>query len=1098
MQQPSCLVSPKKLPHFGFLPQTAELKYYAVSGFEIPSLPVLGPDDREAQGKVLEEILYRFQLYLLELHQAGAGRSVSLQMTAHPEMSHFVSRVRIYILLRSAQDTPEAARADVETLADQAAQCFPRGGMFNYGHHRWLSDSELETAFHQDGSPQVAEIVKYEEFQNIDTEALRYIPHRMWADSRRDCWMLLIENLAQSRERTSVRVELTPTRLTRDTGLESVTQVLQWFNVIDEDMTRKASHGENVRKDGIVTEDMYRSPIVSWARTRPQYIQRGRDVFQSVVANADRLFGIRVLLASEGTISQSVVGATRAGLCSPPSDENHGWNRPAVHHDTQEARDSLLWMAQSNTHPHPNLPDLYRALDLRRIVTAEEAVALFHLPIYDRIGQTSALSTADTPFVIPPETLNTKKYSTKECKIRVGWLYQRERLLSPQLHGENAQGFYVTTSDLMKPSLLVGAPGSGKTNLAVSLLIQLWNERVPFMVLDPSTGQEFRFLLGERSLRKDMVVYTAGDPTGYPLRFNPFSIPPGVSVRHHTTNLLAAFRASMTMWDPLPAVFEGALELLYTDERFCGRGRAMDMEDRGDFESPAPSLNQFAEALEAQLEQVLEQYQGSEQSIGVIRGGSVVRVQAIIKKLGSILNVPGNGGMFFQKLLQRPSVIELGALGDSSNIALLMAFMLGQVSGHVEYAYRDMARKGRKREHVILIEEAHRLLAGGEGAEGKSAEDLNQMLAEVRKFGQGIMTLDQRPSSLVGGVLDNAYVKILTRLSDRVGFDRLADELNLNEAQRAFAHTRLKAGMAILLDRDAGMPVLLRGDNIKDALEEQQLEGEAFTAQVRANAQRFGLVPPDLEEVEVDEDQDQAEPVVQEQEEKLAPPSEPKQKAPPRTATRPGARPKAREKLVEQFNALAGSMLEAERPQFLADVYDALTGENVDIEAARTAADKALDSERRQFMEQAGELWDKLKLAAVGEVAELYQLKEAGNKIRELMDKSEPTGPSQADSRAWFRDQVAVLLENYLERDRSGLRYKAHGLLNDPEKALQEAGKELDSEKLDALVGEIKSLARFALVGAVAEEYQDQDARDFVVRARSERAIDEELVSPQT
>ena len=44
-------------------------------------------------------------------------------------------------------------------------------------------------------------------------------------------------------------------------------------------------------------------------------------------------------------------------------------------------------------------------------------------------------------------------------------------------------------------------------------------------------------------------------------------------------------------------------------------------------------------------------------------------------------------------------------------------------SGHVEYAYRDMARKGRKREHVILIEEAHRLLAGGEGAEGKSAED---------------------------------------------------------------------------------------------------------------------------------------------------------------------------------------------------------------------------------------------------------------------------------------------------------------------------------------------------------------------------------------
>ena len=44
--------------------------------------------------------------------------------------------------------------------------------------------------------------------------------------------------------------------------------------------------------------------------------------------------------------------------------------------------------------------------------------------------------------------------------------------------------------------------------------------------------------------------------------------------------------------------------------------------------------------------------------------------------------------------------------------------------------------------------------------------------------------MDQRPSRLVGGVLDNAYIKILTLLSDRVGFDRLSDELNLNEAQQ--------------------------------------------------------------------------------------------------------------------------------------------------------------------------------------------------------------------------------------------------------------------------------------------------------------------------
>ena len=61
---------------------------------------------------------------------------------------------------------------------------------------------------------------------------------------------------------------------------------------------------------------------------------------------------------------------------------------------------------------------------------------------------------------------------------------------------------------------------------------------------------------------------------------------------------------------------------------------------------------------------------------------------------------------------------------------------------------------------------------GGTAQEGGSsriqaAEDLNNMLAEVRKYGQGVMLLDQRPGSLVGGVMDNAYLVALHRLNER-------------------------------------------------------------------------------------------------------------------------------------------------------------------------------------------------------------------------------------------------------------------------------------------------------------------------------------------
>lgn len=214
-------------------------------------------------------------------------------------------------------------------------------------------------------------------------------------------------------------------------------------------------------------------------------------------------------------------------------------------------------------------------------------------------------------------------------------------------------------------------------------------------------------------------------------------------------------------------------------------------------------------------------------------------MNAIAKKIGHIINVAGNKGQFMQDLLKRPVIIELGGLGDSSNISLVMAFLLTQLAGHIKYAFRQ----DENRMSIMFIEEAHRLLGASEGGgvESKSAEDRNMMLAEVRKFGQGILVMNQRPSSLVGGVLDNAYIKILTRLSDRIGFERLSSELNLSEAHQRYARTRLRPGDAILLDRDAGQPVLMRSEDAKSAFEKMRIPADAMVAQMRADVAAAGL-----------------------------------------------------------------------------------------------------------------------------------------------------------------------------------------------------------------------------------------------------------------
>ena len=123
----------RPLPYFGAVPQRAELVFYAVKGFEIPSLPALPPDYGAMRGELVAAILYRFRSYIAELHTTEGRRSIALQFMSHPEQSTLNARVRCTILCRSADPDAEAARRGVTAFVGQAMDIFPREGVFSYG-----------------------------------------------------------------------------------------------------------------------------------------------------------------------------------------------------------------------------------------------------------------------------------------------------------------------------------------------------------------------------------------------------------------------------------------------------------------------------------------------------------------------------------------------------------------------------------------------------------------------------------------------------------------------------------------------------------------------------------------------------------------------------------------------------------------------------------------------------------------------------------------------------------------------------------------------------------------------------------------------------
>ncbi|MDB5902444.1 MAG: hypothetical protein JWM26_1322, partial [Betaproteobacteria bacterium] len=418
MLSPCVQGSTRKLPYLDYLPVPATLKYCAVTGFEIPSLPVLAQEYSDARGTLARQTLDRFQQYLLELHSdAPAQRAIALQLMALPEGVSVAARVRINVLCRSAHDAADKAALDADDFVRHAAASFPRSGMFGYGQPKWLEATELEHACFRQGGIQDSDIdlVELRKFEDrwpwSQQLSVQYVPHRFWANRGLDPWLVLIENLAAVTRPAAVRIELTPTRLERSSGLDSMSVAARWFTLYGQDLERIAKQGEQVRTDGVVTSEMYRAGDVGNFSTTAQgtsYVQRGRHVYEQLMAHADRLFGMRVTIASHGRVPESLIGSVRAALSSPPSDDeigSLGWVRPdVVRPETEKsaALENLRYLAQTRwgrTDPvRPPGPQTTGAaalgpqVNLRPFATPEEATSLFHLPIFDRSSETSALS----------------------------------------------------------------------------------------------------------------------------------------------------------------------------------------------------------------------------------------------------------------------------------------------------------------------------------------------------------------------------------------------------------------------------------------------------------------------------------------------------------------------------------------------------------------------------------------------------------------------------------------------------------------------------------------------------------------------------------
>jgi hypothetical protein len=178
---------------------------------------------------------------------------------------------------------------------------------------------------------------------------------------------------------------------------------------------------------------------------------------------------------------------------------------------------------------------------------------------------------------------------------------------------------------------------------------------------------------------------------------------------------------------------------------------------------------------------------------------------------------------FAKEYLTTPTIIELNTIPDREQQALLMAFILTFIfeTRQTEGVVKDNNEKLPR--HVLVIEEAHRLLGrntgnrhseiSGESASGKAATMFSDMLAEVRAFGQSVFIAEQIPSKIIPDAVKNTNLKFLMRLTSAEDRRFMGEAMNCSELQQQFVNT-LKAGQAVVFEEGLNQPILLTIPNI--------------------------------------------------------------------------------------------------------------------------------------------------------------------------------------------------------------------------------------------------------------------------------------------
>ncbi len=703
---------------------------------EIMSFPALAENNEEAQ---LKQLALSFANMLAEFRRISSGITSVAEITWITEavsQQAFLARIHVFLTVRIIS----ATRQETEAWLGQLSSSLKFSLETQHFRLHTDCDHDLQKLMnHLDRSCTMA-LSKELRLTGSTAISLPYAYCRPFALTPNENFEPLIQTLSQCRS-CILSIEVFPAEL--DPG------ELAYYSTAQNELSMilKETQMRNMWVDSTVSEAGYALSQVG------QNVDR-MLLFQFVVqGDANSCLAVEAKLQSMITAEESsnLISYDLSGedFCLADSMLLYPWNISS----------QLIYKYQLNGTDLTSFPAV--CIRMPNIATPTEMAAFFRLPV--RTKFMAALPETDKE--TGTEQFNAELLNPNN--LQVGALLNRPDI-----------SIYMPPKLFTKHMLIVGMPGSGKTTFSVFMLLQFAKKGIPFLAIEP-TKSEYRAMI---DALPDLQVFTPGNNMVSPFIINPFIPPRGISVEKYIPSLFSAFHAAFSMPSPLDVIFLKAIRQCYM------RYGWKDYSCAGDKDVTPFGIYEFI----LEFKQIVENANYAKDIKGNLQSAGTFRLMNLIEQNSNIYDTINT--IPLDDLLHSPTVIELNAIDDSQQKALLMSLMLISICAYTKH---NQAGDG-KLKNVLLLDEAHVLLAPGNqssDAQNDAVTRLQNMIVEIRSYGTAIFIADQSPSRVTREVVANTDIKVSFRLVQGIDRELIADSCNMSE-KASLELSKLKPGQA--------------------------------------------------------------------------------------------------------------------------------------------------------------------------------------------------------------------------------------------------------------------------------------------------------------